>query len=509
MSIELFGLLLIVAAVALRIAPVVPTRLRVPGSLAVVLLFLAVAPWVLEDFRLFQLSRVAVFAIVAMGLNMLTGYNGQISLGHGAFMLLGAYATAILMDDEQQLGFVDSSPWPFWACIIVSGVVGGALGFLLGFPALRLSGPYLAIATLALIISAPSILRKYDNITGGSEGLFIDQPPPPPGLEEPPRAEGEWYQLNNDEWIYLLFLLIAVVMMVIAWSIVRGPLGRAFVAVRDSETAAAAMGINVARVKVTAFTISAFYAGVAGALFALQNEVVTPESIRVEESINFLTAIVIGGLASILGSVLGALLLVALTTAPEFVAKLPFLSEDFVKQSGGAIQGVLVILVVLLMPYGAAGAFHRLMGSTPAGIWHGLAGVPGRIRGWGAETAENWRWTFRELRRTHARLPLAFLGVASIGWIPVAGGVGGGFLAGRLARDFTVALWAIVLFVLLASAVIYIGMFIVMDTRDAAEASDTVFLALLGQSILLVVSAYFGANSAAPPTMATAEAEPA
>ena len=290
-------------------------------------------------------------------------------------MLIGAYATVILMDEQEQLGFVDSTPWPFWACIIVSGVVAGALGFALGFPALRLSGPYLAIATLALIIATPSILRKYDDVTGGAQGLFISQPPPPPGLED---------SLNDDEWIYLLFLLVATVMMLIAWSIVRGPLGRAFVAVRDSETAAAAMGVNVARTKVTAFTISAFYAGVAGALFALQNEVVTPDSITIAESINFLTAIVIGGLASILGSIIGAFVLVLLTVAPEFIAKLPFLSENTVKTSSGIIQGILVILVVLLMPYGIAGVYHRLVHSTPAGVWAGVSGIPHRIGVWGS-----------------------------------------------------------------------------------------------------------------------------
>ena len=384
MSIELFGLLLIAGCLTAQTLPVVPKRYRVLAALAVAGFFVVLAPFVLDDFRLFQLTKFAIWAIVAIGLNLLTGYNGQISLGHGAFVLLGGYVAAILMDDKSQVGFVDGAAWPFWTTIIAAAMICGVAGFMLGFPALRLTGPYLAIATLALIISAPQIIRKYDDVTAGSQGLYINQPPPPPGLES---------AMNDDQWMYALCMGVAIVMLIIAWSIVRGPLGRSFVAVRDSETAAA-MGINVSRTKLIAFTISAVYAGVAGALLTFLLEVMTPESVRIEESINFLTAIVIGGLASLLGAIVGALVIVLLSDAPELVSKLPFVSESFVKSSGGAIQGILVIVVVLLVPYGFAGTWHRLVNTTPRAMFNGLRAVPGGIRTRIVETRESLLWTW-------------------------------------------------------------------------------------------------------------------
>ncbi|MEK7247358.1 MAG: branched-chain amino acid ABC transporter permease, partial [Chloroflexota bacterium] len=315
-----FILLMCAVSVAVRLAPPIPERHRTTASAVVAIVFLFIAPAILSDYRLFQLSTVAIWAIVAMGLNMLSGFNGQISLGHGAFVLLGAYTTAILLDNKEQLGFIDSSPWPFWTTIFAAGIVGGLAGLVLGVPALRLTGPYLAIATLAFMISTPQVLRKYDGLTGGTQGLIIRQPRIPFGLK------GE---LTNDQWMYLFCLAIAVLMLLVAWSVLRGPLGRAFVAVRDSEVAAAAMGINVARTKVIAFTISACYAGVAGSSLPMLVEVMTPDSVDILTSINFLTAIVIGGLASILGSVIGAAVLVFLPSdGPDLVEKLRFLPEE-------------------------------------------------------------------------------------------------------------------------------------------------------------------------------------
>jgi branched-chain amino acid transport system permease protein len=187
-------------------------------------------------------------------------------------------------------------------------------------------------------------------------------------------------------------------MLLIAWSILRGPLGRAFVAVRESETAAAAMGVNVARTKVTAFTISAVYAGVAGAVLTLLLGVMTPESVDITTSINFLTAIVIGGLASILGSIIGGIVLVLLPSeAPELVAKLPLISEDTVNQAPGAILGLSVIAVVLLMPYGMSGAYHRLASMQPAQLAAAFRGIPNGIRSRIREMRENIRWWQEDL----------------------------------------------------------------------------------------------------------------
>lgn len=387
MSFTLFVVLLIVLSVLVRVAPVGPKRYRITASIGVALVFLFLAPMLLSDFRLFQLSRVGIFVIVAMGLNILTGYNGQISLGHGAFVLLGAYTAAILLDHKSQLGFVDSTAWPFWTTIIAGGVIGGLAGLALGVPALRLKGPYLAIATLALMISLPQILRKYDGLTGGSQGLVIRQPPPPPGLEK---------HLSSDQWMYILCLMVALVMLIIAWSILRGPLGRSFIAVRDSEVAAAAMGVNVARTKVIAFTISAFYAGVAGALLTMLVEVMTPDSVDIFTSINFLTAIVIGGLASILGAVIGAAVLVFLPSdGPQLVGRLHFLPNEL--RTPGVIQGALVIIFILLAPTGFAGTYQRLLRMRASDVRDWLTGLPARLRGAAASIRDNILWTWEGL----------------------------------------------------------------------------------------------------------------
>ena len=383
---ELFGVLLAAVVANLLTENYVPQRYRIALAIAVAVVFFLAAPWLLENFRLFQFSRVAIWVIVAVGLNILTGYNGQISLGHGAFVLIGAYTSAILMDDQQQLGFVDANAWPFWTTIIAAAVVCGVAGFALGIPALRLSGPYLAIATLALVISLPSILRKYDGLTGGAQGLFVKQPPPPPGLAG---------VLERDEWLYLLCVGVAIVMMLIAWGILRGPLGRAFVAVRDSEVAAAAMGINVARVKIAAFTISALYAGVAGSLLTQLLGVITPESVDLIVSINFLTAIVIGGLASLLGAVIGGFVLVLLPAeGPDILGNIPLFPDNFLQKAPGAIQGAVVIFVVLLMPFGVAGSYHRFIGTPPGRIIAALRSIPAGLRARLARTREDivWAW---------------------------------------------------------------------------------------------------------------------
>lgn len=395
MDVGLFVLLMTGASLAVRLLPLLPERYRVAAALLVLLAFLCWAPFALDNYRIFQFSRVAIWVVVAMGLNILTGYNGQISLGHGALVGLGAYTAALLMDRKEQMGFLDAEPWPFWTAIIAAGVLTAVMGFLLGFPALRLTGPYLAIATLALVISFPSIIRKYDEFTGGAQGVVIRQPDPPGFLGD---------RLDDSEWLYFLSLFIAVLMLVMAWSILQGPLGRAFVAVRDSEVAAAAMGVNVAETKIAAFTISAFFAGIAGGLYTQVLGVVTPESIDIVTSINFLTAIVIGGLASILGAAIGAAAIIFLPSdGPDLVGNLPLVDSEVVKRAPGAIQGAIVIFVILIMPQGIAGFYHRLTRTTPAAVLHGIAGAPAALRGrlidMRESLAESWDglgWNRRE-----------------------------------------------------------------------------------------------------------------
>jgi branched-chain amino acid transport system permease protein len=305
-------------------------------------------------YRTFQGSMIAMWVIVALGLNILTGYNGQISLGHSAFVAVGGYTAAILMVDYG---------WPFWTTIIMGGVIAGTLGFLVGIPALRLTGPYLAIATLGLALATPQILKKYDGLTHGTQGINVRPEVPPP-----PEFIADWFgiKLSNDEWIYFLALFIAFLMMILAINIVRSRVGRAFVAIRDSEIAAQAMGISVPRYKTIAFAISAFYGGIAGGTYAQVVGYVSPESFNFLLSINFLTTIVVGGLASILGSVLGATGLIVVPELPGLVEFIP--GASLPDELSWAFYGAALILVMIFAPYGLAGLFHRLMRLRPAMI---------------------------------------------------------------------------------------------------------------------------------------------
>ena len=301
--------------------------------------FPAWVPLQFGSYRIFQATTIAMWAIVALGLNLLTGYNGQISLGHGAFVALGGYTSAILMFDHG---------WPFWATIPVAGLLTGAVGFVVGVPALRLTGPYLAIATMALALSTPQILQKYEGLTHGSQGINVDSPTPPGILDG---------IMNETQYLYFLALLVAVIMTVVAWNIVRSRIGRAFVAIRDSEIAAQAMGISVPRFKTMAFAISAFFAGICGGVYVQVIGFVSPRSFDVLQSINYLTTIVVGGLASILGSILGAAVFVLVPEVNTLLEQLHLPAAD---QAPDVLYGASLILVMIFMPYGFAGFIRRL-----------------------------------------------------------------------------------------------------------------------------------------------------
>ena len=291
-------------------------------------------PFVLSSYRVFQFNLVLVYAIVLLGLNILTGFNGQISLGHGAFYAIGAYVAAVLMD---QWGV------PYWATVPIAGVVCFVAGFLFGLPALRLHGHYLALATFALGISMPQIL-KYKGMeewTGGVQGIVILKPQAPFGLN-----------ISQDQWLYLFSLLVAVVMFWLAWNLLRGRVGRAMVAIRDHPTAAEAMGINVAAVKTLTFGVSALYAGVGGALGAIVIQFVAPDSFVALVSIQFLIGIVIGGLASISGVIYGAL----------FIVFVPNIADEISKAAPWAIYGLFLLAFVFLAPKGVAGFVQVLWG---------------------------------------------------------------------------------------------------------------------------------------------------
>jgi branched-chain amino acid transport system permease protein len=281
-------------------------------------------------FRLFQFTQVFIYAIALLGLNILTGYSGQISLGHGAFFAIGAYAAAIMMD-RWSVGYLWTLP--------VAGILCLAVGFLFGIPAVRLEGLYLALATFALALAAPQILKYFDHWTGGSQGIVLTRPRAPWGLP-----------LTGDQWLYFLSLATLVVLLVLAWNLLRGRTGRALVAIRDHPIAAEAMGINNALYKALAFGVSAAYTGVAGALSAGAIAFVAPDSFNIFLSITFLVGVVVGGLGSIWGPVFGAL----------FIQFVPNWAQDISKAAPWAIYGIFLIVFMYVMPRGIAGSLRIL-----------------------------------------------------------------------------------------------------------------------------------------------------
>jgi len=299
----------------------------------VLLIALACAlPLLIANYRVFQLTLVLAYAIALLGLNMLTGFNGQISLGHGAFYAIGAYTAAILMD---------KAGVPYWATIPIAGAVCFVAGFLFGLPALRLEGLYLALATFALGVAMPQILKhkSIEGWTGGVQGIVIVKPDAP-----------AWSGLSQDQWLYYFTLAWVVVAFVLGWNLLRGRIGRAMVAIRDQPIAAQAMGVNTAMVKSLTFGVSALYTGVAGALGAIAVQFVAPDSFNFFLSITLLTGVVIGGLASISGAFFGAL----------FIQFVPNVADEISKAAPWAIYGIVLIAFMYVMPTGVAG-FIRLM----------------------------------------------------------------------------------------------------------------------------------------------------
>src|SRR3954463_10580102 len=302
-------------------------------TVTILLLVVACAlPFVVSNYRTFQLTLVLVYAIALLGLNILTGYNGQISLGHGAFYALGAYCAAVLMDKANA---------PYWATVPVSAIVCLGAGFLFGLPALRLEGLYLALATFALGVAMPQLLKYHalEKWTGGVQGIVINKPDAPFGLP-----------VNADQWLYFFTLAIMLLMFFLAWNLLRGRIGRALIAIRDQHIAAEAMGIHNALYKSLAFGVSAMYTGVAGALGAIAVQFVAPDSFNIFLSIIFLVGIVVGGLASISGAVYGAL----------FIQFVPNIADDLSKAAPWAVFGIFMIVFVYLMPTGVAGALRLI-----------------------------------------------------------------------------------------------------------------------------------------------------
>ena len=277
-----------------------------------------------------NLTLVMSYAVAVMGLGLLVGYAGQISLGQGAFFAIGAYAAAAMLA-KTGLSYLLAVP--------VAAVVTFLIGLAFGIPAVRLRGLYLALVTLALAVAVGPVIKRAEPVTGGVSGLSVRQPAVP-----------GWLAVDPDQWLYLLSLAVTALMLLLAANLTRGSLGRALVAIRDGERAARTSGINVSRTKALLFAIAGAYAGVGGALFAYGQGFVAPESFTLLLSFTFLGAVVVGGLGTVIGSVLGSL----------FVVFVPQYAGDVNQALTGVIYGCTLIAVVYLLPGGAAGLLRRL-----------------------------------------------------------------------------------------------------------------------------------------------------
>lgn len=301
-----------------------------------IVLALAVALGVFTDgYGLFQATMVLSYAIALLGLNMLTGYNGQISLGHGAFYAIGAYTTAILMEHAAV---------SYWMTIPAAGLVCLLAGYLFGFPALKLEGLYLALATFALSIVMPQLLkyRHLEEWTGGVQGIVLIKPDAPFGLN-----------LSPDQWLYLFSLFVTVIMFLLARNLLSGSVGRAMMAIRDNPIAAETMGIDNRHYKATTFGVSAMYTGVAGALSAIAVQFVAPDSFTMFLSVSLLVGIVVGGVGTISGAIFGAI----------FVMYIPSAAEKISQAAPWAIYGLVLIVFMFVMPGGVVSVLRKYGGS--------------------------------------------------------------------------------------------------------------------------------------------------
>ncbi|NUO98650.1 MAG: branched-chain amino acid ABC transporter permease [Nonomuraea sp.] len=318
-----------VNATPARAGTALPRRRWITALVAAAVL--CYAPFQLVPFHVFQLTMVMIYAVALLGLNLLVGHAGQISLGHGAFFAVGAYAAAIMLDRWD-------TPYPL--TLPVAAAVTFVLGLALGVPAMRLRGLYLALVTLAIAIFLVPLLKRFEDVTGGSMGLTLPKPQPP-----------AWTGLAEDQWLYFLALAVAAAAFWLARGLLRSRVGRALHALRDDEGAAEVMGVRLSSYKTLAFAWSAMFAGAAGCLYTWVIGFVSPDSFVVTLSITLLAGLVVGGLGSLYGPLLGAL----------FVMFVPSISQDVNEAAPGVIFGLLIIAVMYVAPTGLAGLAERLI----------------------------------------------------------------------------------------------------------------------------------------------------
>lgn len=298
---------------------------------------LVIVPFLFEDFTVFQINLMLVYAIAVLGLNVLTGYGGQISLGHGAFYAIGAYTAAVLMEHAEMSAYMT---------LPIAALVSLVAGILVGFPALRLAGHYLALATFALAMAIPQLLKydAFEHYTGGVQGLVLMKP------EVPFEFELFGQELNDDRWLYYFILLVGLFIFWLCSNLMKGRIGRAIMAIREQPIAAGALGINLAAVKTMTFGLSAAITGVAGALGAVTVAYVAPDSFMAFLSISVLVGAVVGGLGTIWGALFGA----------AFIQFIPNVADQVSKSAPWAVYGAILIALIYVAPGGVMGLLRKL-----------------------------------------------------------------------------------------------------------------------------------------------------
>jgi branched-chain amino acid transport system permease protein len=305
------------------------------GTSLAVLALLIIVPLFVKNFIIFQLTMLLIYALAVMALNILTGGSGQFSLGQSAFYAVGAYTSAILME-HGNINYALTLP--------ISGLVCFGFGYLFGKPALRLSGVYLALATFALATAMPQLLKLgvFEPWTGGVQGLVVTKP------DAPSFVSSIWSvfsgrAMSQDMWLYYFTLAVSIAIYVASVNLLRSRSGRAFMAIRDNEIAASAMGVDVALYKTLAFGVSAGITGVAGALGAIAVQFVAPDSYTITLAISLFLGMVVGGVGWLPGSIVGS----------AFIIFVPNIAEGVSKGLSGAVFGILLFLVIFLVPHGA------------------------------------------------------------------------------------------------------------------------------------------------------------
>jgi branched-chain amino acid transport system permease protein len=305
---------------------------------SLLLLLLLASPWLLDEYWLAQLTLVLIYAVVGLGLMLLAGYTGLFSLGHAAFLGVGAYTQAVLCN----------AGWPFPVALVAAGTLAGAVGVVVGLPALRVKGVYLGIATLSFGFIVEEVFARWDKLTGGNAGLHVKAP-----------SLGAW-KLDTAPELYYLCLVVAVGSTLMIVNLLRSPTGRAFVAIRDSEISAQSMGIHLARFKTLSFALSAALAGLGGALYAHMIKFLSPDQFNIIQSIDLLLMVVIGGLGSVHGAFLGAIFLI---TMPQLISSAKDLLPAFIGQAPGlkaVVYGAVLVAFVLFEPLGLYGRWLKV-----------------------------------------------------------------------------------------------------------------------------------------------------